>query len=56
MDNVSNIQYAQEQDFFIVRIVGNHTFTSIFPSLEFTKLMVDDRRPDTCKTIHFDRI
>jgi len=45
-----------EMIFFSVWIVGNNIFTSIFPSPEFMKLMVGDRRPDTCKTIHFNGI
>ena len=39
--------------FFSVWTIGNHTFTSIFLSSKFTKLMVCDRISNTCKTILF---
>jgi hypothetical protein len=35
---------------------GDHSFTSIFPFSEFTKLMIGDGKPDTCKIVFFDGI
>jgi hypothetical protein len=39
--------------FFFVWVEDDHSFMSIFSSLKFIKLIIDDRRPDTCKTILF---
>jgi hypothetical protein len=35
---------------------NNHSFTFIFSSSELIKLMEDDKRPNTCKTVYFDGI
>jgi len=35
------------------RIKDDYTFIFIFSSLEFIKLLVDNKKPDTCKTIFF---
>ena len=42
--------------FLSVWIVSNHAFKLIFSSLEFTKSMVGDRRPNTCKIVPIDRV
>ena len=37
-------------------IKDDYVFTSIFYSPKFTKLLVDDKRPSTCKIVSFGRI
>jgi hypothetical protein len=39
-----------------VWIKNNHMFMSIFSSSKFTRLVIGDRRPDTCNTIYFNGI
>jgi hypothetical protein len=56
IDNVSKSNMLRNEGFFSVWIEDDNIFMSIFPSPEFKKLMIYDRRLDTYKIVLFGGI
>jgi len=53
-DDVPNYNMLMNDVFFFnIWVESDHTFTIMFSSPEFKKLIISDRRPNICKTIFF---
>jgi len=53
IDDVPKFNMLKNEGFLSVWIEGNHTFIVMFPSPKFKKLIISDRRPNSCKIVPF---